>query len=123
MAKKKTAPKENMFDANALGKKKAPIQTVESDYAKVKQEPPKRDLPKETAKPKKEKPKAKAKMGRPKKTKEQIEATKIVNLRIHKDQLKFIDDHLKATFQKNRHQYILDAVYQRIRKEQMEFNR
>lgn len=97
MAKKK--PKDNLFDG--LTDKKAQDQTTATDKRKVKQ--PKR-------------------MGRPPKTEEEKEAIKIVNLRIHEDQLQMIDEHLKTTFQRNRHQYILDAVFQRIQKEKKQLN-
>lgn len=141
MAKKKTTEKKDLFNAESLGKKKAITQTTEADKAKVKisqakeqskispeaKKQPKKELftDKQSNAPQRTKKSQNAplksskskKMGRPRKTEEEKEATRIVNLRIHEDQLQVIDEHMKKTFQKNRHQYILDAVFQRIQRE------
>lgn len=98
MAKKKTTKKG--LDIGGIADQRAKPQQTAEDVKKVKT--------------------AKGKAGRPRKTAEEKAKVKIVNLRIDKDFLESLDDHLADTKRSNRHQYIIDSIAQRMQREKSE---
>jgi len=106
MAKKKTTNKKDdqlekqkpLSNIGDLSETEAPDQTVEADFEKV--EKPKRGK------------------GRPAKTDEEKKAIKIVNFKMHQKHLDRLDKHLEETFRRNRTSFILDAINEKIEREQ-----